>query len=112
MPYLQMASLAHLAKLNNHWFKLDEPLVSALVERWHLEMHTFYLPFGKCTITLQDVMYQLGLSIDRQYVSGCLTDFERYIDGNRLAWTWFEQLLGVLPPADCIDKFTVKCTWM
>ncbi|KAL4373518.1 hypothetical protein AHAS_Ahas05G0089800 [Arachis hypogaea] len=21
-------------------------------------------------------------------------------------------LLGVLPPADCIDKFTVKCTWM
>ncbi|RYR32145.1 hypothetical protein Ahy_B01g057138 [Arachis hypogaea] len=22
------------------------------------------------------------------------------------------ELLGVLPPANCIDKFTVKCTWM
>ncbi|RYQ97649.1 hypothetical protein Ahy_B08g093728 [Arachis hypogaea] len=25
---------------------------------------------------------------------------------------WFQELLSVLPPADCIDKFTVKCTWM
>ncbi|RYQ85120.1 hypothetical protein Ahy_B10g104633 isoform D [Arachis hypogaea] len=66
-PYLQMASLAHLAKLNDYWFKLDEPLVSAFVERWHPEMHTFHLPFRKCTITLQDVMYHLGLSIDGQY---------------------------------------------
>ncbi|RYQ85123.1 hypothetical protein Ahy_B10g104633 isoform C [Arachis hypogaea] len=103
-PYLQMASLAHLAKLNDYWFKLDEPLVSAFVERWHPEMHTFHLPFRKCTITLQDVMYHLGLSIDGQYVSGCLTDFERYIDSDRPTWTWFEQLLGVLPPADCIDN--------
>ncbi|RYR30899.1 hypothetical protein Ahy_B01g055687 [Arachis hypogaea] len=23
-----------------------------------------------------------------------------------------EELLGVLPPADCIDKFTVRCSWM
>ncbi|RYR74438.1 hypothetical protein Ahy_A02g009155 [Arachis hypogaea] len=27
------------------------------------------------------------------------------------AWVWFEELLGVLSPANCIDKFTVKCTW-
>ncbi|RYR37145.1 hypothetical protein Ahy_A09g042075 [Arachis hypogaea] len=24
---------------------------------------------------------------------------------------WFEELLGVLPPANSIDKFTVKYTW-
>ncbi|RYQ85121.1 hypothetical protein Ahy_B10g104633 isoform B [Arachis hypogaea] len=91
-PYLQMASLAHLAKLNDYWFKLDEPLVSAFVERWHPEMHTFHLPFRKCTITLQDVMYHLGLSIDGQYVSGCLTDFERYIDSDRPTWETFSDL--------------------
>ncbi|RYQ91117.1 hypothetical protein Ahy_B09g096983 isoform C [Arachis hypogaea] len=75
MPYLQMAGLAHFARLNNYWFRLDEPLVSAFVERWCSKTHTFHLSFGECIITLQD-------------------------------------LLGVLPPLDCIDKFTLKCTWM
>ncbi|XP_072064286.1 protein MAIN-LIKE 1-like [Arachis hypogaea] len=70
------------------------------------------MPFKKCTITLQDVAYQLGLSIDGQYVSGCLMEFERHIKGGHPAWAWFEELLGVLPSANCIDKFMVKCTWM
>ncbi|RYQ85776.1 hypothetical protein Ahy_B10g105381 [Arachis hypogaea] len=94
MPYVQMAGLAHLARLNDHWFRLDEPLVSAFVERWRSETHTFHMPFGECTITLQDIAYHLGLPIDRQYVSSCLMDFERYIEGGRPAWTWFEKLLG------------------
>ncbi|XP_072065378.1 uncharacterized protein [Arachis hypogaea] len=33
MLYVQMAGLAHFARLNDHWFMLDEPLVSAFVER-------------------------------------------------------------------------------
>ncbi|RYR46064.1 hypothetical protein Ahy_A07g031824 isoform E [Arachis hypogaea] len=37
------------------------------------------MPFGECTITLQDVAYQLGLPIDGAPVSGCLTEFhERF----------------------------------
>ncbi|RYR13284.1 hypothetical protein Ahy_B04g070366 isoform K [Arachis hypogaea] len=75
VPYLQMARLYHLARLNNRCFRLDEPLVSAFVERWRPETHTFHMPFGECTITLQDVAYQLGLPVDGHYVSGCLTDF-------------------------------------
>nr|XP_025611971.1 uncharacterized protein LOC112705352 [Arachis hypogaea] len=62
--YLQMAGLYYLARLNETWFRLDEPLV----ERWRPKMHTFHMPFGECTITLQDVTYQLGLPIDGQYV--------------------------------------------
>ncbi|RYR43905.1 hypothetical protein Ahy_A08g040295 isoform B [Arachis hypogaea] len=47
------------------------------------------MPFGECTITLQDVAYHLGLSIDGHYVSGCLIDFQTYIQGGRPAWVWF-----------------------
>ncbi|QHO50146.1 uncharacterized protein DS421_1g20130 [Arachis hypogaea] len=56
------------------------------------------MPFGECTITLQDVAYQLGLSIDGQPVSGCLTDFENLMEHGRPAWVWFRELFEELPP--------------
>ncbi|RYR21273.1 hypothetical protein Ahy_B03g066559 [Arachis hypogaea] len=112
ISYLQMTGLYHLARLNKTWSRLDEPLVTAFIERWRPDMHTFHMPFGECTIRLHDVAYQLGLLIDDQYVSKFLTNFERHIDDGRLAWAWFEELLGVLPPVNCIDKFTAKCTWI
>ncbi|MBA0862269.1 hypothetical protein Goshw_006547 [Gossypium schwendimanii] len=44
--------------------KLDPTLVSALVERWRPEVHTFNLPCSECAITLEDVQLQLGLPVD------------------------------------------------
>ncbi|MFQ6646220.1 hypothetical protein Gotur_020245 [Gossypium turneri] len=44
--------------------KLDLKLISALIKRWRSEAHTFHLPCGECTITLEDVQLQLGLSVD------------------------------------------------
>ncbi|XP_015964972.1 protein MAIN-LIKE 1-like [Arachis duranensis] len=69
------------------------------------------MPFGECTITLQDMAYQLGLPVDGRYVSDCLTDFHIYIQGGRPAWVWFQELLGVLPPANQVQKFAMNCTW-
>ncbi|XP_016196342.1 serine/threonine-protein phosphatase 7 long form homolog [Arachis ipaensis] len=111
VPYLQMASLYHLARLNDRWFRLDEALVSAFVKRWRPEMHTFHMPFGECMITLQDVAYQLGLPVDGRYVSSCLSEFHIYIEGGRPAWVWFEESLGVVPPPSQVQKYAVNCSW-
>ncbi|QHO01261.1 uncharacterized protein DS421_13g413550 [Arachis hypogaea] len=111
VPYLQMAGLYHLVRLNDRWFQLDEALVSAFIERWCPKTHTFHMPFRECTITLQDVAYQLGLSVDGRYVSGCLTDFQKYIQGGRPAWVWFQELLGVIPPPSQVQKFAVNYSW-
>ncbi|QHO30725.1 uncharacterized protein DS421_8g235660 [Arachis hypogaea] len=56
------------------------------------------MSFGECTITLQDVGYQLGLPIDEEAISGCLTNFEQFMDNGRPAWEWFQKLFDELPP--------------
>ena len=43
--------------------QLDQSLLTALVDRWRPETHTFHLPCGEMTPTLQDVAYLLGLPI-------------------------------------------------
>ena len=43
--------------------KLDRSLLTALVDRWRPETHTFHLPCGEMTPTLQDMTYLLGLPI-------------------------------------------------
>ncbi|RYR26835.1 hypothetical protein Ahy_B02g061147 [Arachis hypogaea] len=99
IPYLERARLYHLTRLNAHWFRLDEPLVSAFIERWRPETHTFHMPFEECTITLQDVEYQLGLPVDGQPVSECMTNFHLHIEGARPAWEWFRVL-----PANAFEE--------
>ncbi|RYR14834.1 hypothetical protein Ahy_B04g071538 [Arachis hypogaea] len=100
-PYLRRAGFEYVAYMVE--FEHDWPLASALIERWRLESHTFHLPCGEMTITLQDVAYQLGLRIDG--------------DPHHLGRTikeFCEQLLGVVPGPDdrqSHTKWTVKLTW-
>ncbi|MFQ6663922.1 hypothetical protein Gotur_031227 [Gossypium turneri] len=62
--YLRETGFWHVVTIG--WgCKLDPKLISALIERWRPKTHTFYLPCGECTITLEDMQLQLGLPVDR-----------------------------------------------
>ncbi|KAL8520216.1 hypothetical protein ACS0TY_010942 [Phlomoides rotata] len=50
------------------YMKLDRHLITALVERWRPETHTFHFPVGEVIITLQDAAIIWGLSIEREPV--------------------------------------------
>ncbi|KAF1898215.1 hypothetical protein Lal_00032981 [Lupinus albus] len=92
------------AEINNH-------LITTLVERWRPKMHTFHLPIGECTVTLEDVAYQLGLPIDGDIVAGptnmdwnvvChnllgAVPNERQIVGQRIQMSWLDSTFQLLP---------------
>ncbi|KAK9990849.1 hypothetical protein SO802_025834 [Lithocarpus litseifolius] len=49
---------------------IDHCLITALVERWRPETHTFHFPHGEMSITLEDVEVILGLPIDGEVLIG------------------------------------------
>ena len=62
IPLLQQAGFYGVTRLG--FISLDLHLITTFVERWRLETHTFHLPQGECTITLQDIAILLGLPVD------------------------------------------------
>ncbi|KAK5826202.1 serine/threonine-protein phosphatase 7 long form homolog [Gossypium arboreum] len=67
--YLREVGFWHPATIGRG-YKLDPKLINALIERWRPETHTFHLPCGECTITLEDVQLQLRLSVDEAALTG------------------------------------------
>ncbi|XP_017638562.1 protein MAINTENANCE OF MERISTEMS-like [Gossypium arboreum] len=68
MSFLELAGFRSATLIRT--FDLRYDLISALVERWRLETHTFHLLCGECTVALEDVALQLGLPIYGSAVTG------------------------------------------
>ncbi|RYR15143.1 hypothetical protein Ahy_B04g071870 [Arachis hypogaea] len=84
-PYLRRAKFEYVAYMVE--FEYDWPLASALIESWRPESHTFHLPCGEMTITLQDVVYQLGLMVDGDHNTVCGDLEEDAIEDRLLCYT-------------------------
>ncbi|XP_014517244.1 serine/threonine-protein phosphatase 7 long form homolog [Vigna radiata var. radiata] len=101
-PVTEEAEFGVVSKLRH--LKIDHELVTTLVERWRPETHTFHLPTGECTITLQDVSLQLGLRVDGPLVIGPIKfDWEDMCD----------TLLRITPiKGESLVGSTVKLKWL
>ena len=62
VPYLRRAGMLPLARVVCARLPvMDAPLLTAFVDRWRPETHSFHLPCGEVSITLQDVAMILGM---------------------------------------------------
>ena len=90
---------------------INQHLITALVERWMPETHTFHFPHGEATITLEDVTLQLSLKIDGLPIIGASTSDvcvscqallggiapDKYINGKMIYLTWLRENFQELP---------------
>ena len=90
-PYVIRAGFYGIYRLSH--IIIDWPLITCLVERWRPETHTFHVPVGEMTITLQDVAIILALCIDGPAITGtCVLDVAELCG----------ELLGVTPSVDAL----------
>ena len=66
---LPLCRLVEPTRAGSLRFLVDRALLSALVDQWRPETHTFHLPVGEMVVTLQDVSMLLGLPQDGRAVS-------------------------------------------
>ncbi|XP_050881504.1 protein MAIN-LIKE 2 isoform X2 [Lathyrus oleraceus] len=96
---------------------LDNPLISALVERWRRETNTFHLNVGEMTVTLKDAALLLGLAIDGEPVIGltytsCSSVCEKYLgrapesgytSGGMVKLSWLKEFFSRCPDNASIE---------
>uniref|UniRef100_K3ZZK0 Aminotransferase-like plant mobile domain-containing protein n=1 Tax=Setaria italica TaxID=4555 RepID=K3ZZK0_SETIT len=108
--YLQRAGFLDIAvQVVGGLPPMDGPLLTAMVDRWCPETHTFHMPFGEMTITMQDAAMILGLPLDGQPVTGIIKN-ENWHD-------MVEMHIGITPPepegGDSSKKTSgVSSTWL
>ena len=85
------------------YMRVDGALMTSLIERWRPETHTFHMPEGEMTITLQDVAVLLGLPIDGAVITG-----NSYVDVVEYCGRW----LGIIPESSDIKFYRLSLRWL
>ncbi|KAL8461860.1 hypothetical protein ACS0TY_033090 [Phlomoides rotata] len=106
---VEKAGFGHLRRIPA--IHIDIPLISALVERWRKETNTFHMTVGEMTVSLEDVAYLLGLSIDGLPVTGvtytsCEEICHKYLgrspgstqtNGGKVKLSWLKTMFSSCP---------------
>ncbi|RYR02458.1 hypothetical protein Ahy_B06g081251 isoform D [Arachis hypogaea] len=77
-------------------------LLAALVERWRPKTHTFVLPVGEVTVTLEDVAHIFGLPIDGEPMSGWINNSSDFLQSQSIA------IFGRKPEVSSSSKSYIK----
>jgi hypothetical protein len=73
-PFIRHAGFLPLARLITHGLsQMDTTALTTLMNRWHLETHTFHLPSGEIRVMLQDIAMILGLPINGTPICGMVS---------------------------------------
>ena len=100
-PYVILAGFYGIYRLGH--IMINWPLITCLVERWWPKTHTFHVPVGQITITLQDGAIILGLRIDGPAVTGtCVLDVAELC----------AELLGVTLLAHALRGSAITIRWL
>lgn len=100
-------------------FSYDRSLLTALLDRWRPETHTFHLPVGEMTPTLQDVSMILGLPLAGRAVGAMDVPstwredlLQRFADVQRIpgapAYQTFDRSKNKGPPKSWVVQFSVS----
>ncbi|QHN95962.1 uncharacterized protein DS421_18g614260 [Arachis hypogaea] len=102
--YLRATGFYHVSRIG--MIRGFHPLLAALVERWRPETHTFVLPVGEVTVTLEDVAHIFGLPIDGEPVSGWTDSSSDFVQSQSMA------IFGRQPVLSRNSKSYIKLGWV
>ncbi|QHO23259.1 uncharacterized protein DS421_12g362020 [Arachis hypogaea] len=102
--YLRATGFYHVSRIGV--IRGFHPMLVALVERWRPETHTFVLPIGEVTVTLENVAHIFGLPIDGEPVNGWTDSSSDFVQSQGIA------IFGREPSVSHNAKSYIKLGWV